>query len=467
MLCRRSRVRFQKPTQPGCADDLGHFKIDGWFRGFVPSGREVIAGAVAAFSVVPGQKLVADVVEVPFRPDHKRVQALEFERLNGSLDVGLLIGRIDRRPHDGSSRILKQLIELPGELCVVIVNQVLSGETRLLGHQLEVSCLLCHPGRIRVQRAGCNPHSSRAQVQKHQQVQVDRTAKRPHSLRAEIAFPQRRRVALQEVVPGIDVVLRDGRNACVCQDSGNGLAGQSESQLPQLAHQSPVPESGVFANADDYFTHFSLSSRPADDSLFRLRPSPLLQGCLPHPTAKSVIGHNGHQVTQLAAELSAGPQESPPLLFGRLDSLGQAGPENSILCFEVGDLPGKFLLGDRGEQGKQRMQKSHGATRDDREKRRIFRGGRTFETTLEGVQNNPRPLTVKPPQSDDGFPAQFRSSGCRGLYSGPMIVESRPTSTRLPQRRSAQRHSGARFVPLWQSCPVSSEGLPNGVRTVS
>lgn len=117
-------------------------------------------------------------------------------------------------------------------------------------------------------------------------------------------------------------------------------------------------------------------------------PGSLLRVCLPHTAPKGVVGHDREQVAKFAAELSASQQELPLFLFGHPDPLRHAGSEDSILCFHVGYLPGEFLLGDRGEYDKQWMQKSHGATPEDREKCRLLRGGQTFETTLEGDQNS-------------------------------------------------------------------------------
>lgn len=81
--CCPSRIRSQEPAEPRGADNFRHFEVDGWFRRFVPSRRQEFAGSVAAFSVVPGQELLADVVEIPCCGDHKRsVQKLHSQSAN-------------------------------------------------------------------------------------------------------------------------------------------------------------------------------------------------------------------------------------------------------------------------------------------------------------------------------------------------------------------------------------------------
>ena len=44
---------------------------------------------VSPFVVVPGLELPHDVIQMPLRDDHKRIQALVLQRLNCPLDMGL------------------------------------------------------------------------------------------------------------------------------------------------------------------------------------------------------------------------------------------------------------------------------------------------------------------------------------------------------------------------------------------
>ena len=78
---RSAGVRIQQPAEAGGADDFVRGGCVVHRRWYIPTGREVVAGGVRSFGVVPVLGCGQDVVEVAFASDDQRIQNLGLNRL--------------------------------------------------------------------------------------------------------------------------------------------------------------------------------------------------------------------------------------------------------------------------------------------------------------------------------------------------------------------------------------------------
>jgi hypothetical protein len=106
---RAAGVRLQEPTKFGGADDLAHLECGLRTRWFLACGRQVVAGAVRSFLVVPSLSFADQMVQVPLSHNYEVVQDLLLQRLDDSRstwarrfgDQGVL--RLIRAPPDFST----------------------------------------------------------------------------------------------------------------------------------------------------------------------------------------------------------------------------------------------------------------------------------------------------------------------------------------------------------------------------
>lgn len=126
--------------------------------------------------------------------------------------------------------------------------------------------------------------------------------------------------------------------------------------------------------------------------------------CFADPAQERLVGDNRDQFLQLLIQLLAEPEQPPFLLVGRHQPLRQPCPQDPVLFFQIRDLAGQILTGNRGQQGEERMQNAaHFSTVVRRWNLLRIRGNQSFLTPLEGWPkypvSAPLPTAMTPPQT--------------------------------------------------------------------
>lgn len=152
-------------------------------------------------AVVMAEILGNEKIDVLLAEDQEEVEALELDRLDPTLDEGVLVRRLRRGGNNSTADVVEDLIESLDVHAIVVADQVIDLQVRFAGLLDERMSLRSHPFSIGLETTGRADGSPRADVQESQDKRLPQSGRRPYHLAEEVDLPERIDVSFEKLIP--------------------------------------------------------------------------------------------------------------------------------------------------------------------------------------------------------------------------------------------------------------------------